>query len=240
MVSSNITFKNILQDFRPEDKEQTAELRKLVLQHPYFQPAYAYYVQCLKSQNDRIYDRHLSKLAAISPDRRTLEIFLTQEWIPYEIPAAEEPVETEETVDKISENTKSEVVETIPTENTSAQELNLKHKRTFSEWVNYTRKPKDPSKDTLAEQLKTIDSFLAKNPSMPRADKAPLKQEDLSLKNNFDRQELMTETLAKVFVKQQKYDEALSAYRVLGLKYPEKNAFFADQIKKIERLKSEK
>ena len=46
----------------------------------------------------------------------------------------------------------------------------------------------------------------------------------------------MTETLAKVFVKQQKYTKALQAYQILGLKYPEKNSFFVDQIKEIKRL----
>ena len=50
----------------------------------------------------------------------------------------------------------------------------------------------------------------------------------------------MTETLAKLFVQQQKYDEALKAYGILRLKYPEKNSFFADQIKAIKRLKKQK
>ena len=48
--------------------------------------------------------------------------------------------------------------------------------------------------------------------------------------------ELMTETLAKVFVKQKKFENALQAYQILSLKYPEKNSFFADQIKEIKRL----
>ena len=49
--------------------------------------------------------------------------------------------------------------------------------------------------------------------------------------------ELMTETLAKVFVKQKKFINAIQAYQVLNLKYPKKNSFFADQIKKIKKLK---
>jgi hypothetical protein len=50
----------------------------------------------------------------------------------------------------------------------------------------------------------------------------------------------MTETLAKVFIKQKKYDKALQAYQILRLKYPEKNSFFADQIKTIKRLEKKK
>ena len=46
----------------------------------------------------------------------------------------------------------------------------------------------------------------------------------------------MTETLAKVFIKQKKYVKALEAYQILGLKYTEKNSFFADRIKEIKDL----
>ena len=50
----------------------------------------------------------------------------------------------------------------------------------------------------------------------------------------------MTETLAKVFVKQKKYKKAIEAYQILGLKYPEKNSLFANQIKKIKKLDQQK
>jgi len=60
---------------------------------------------------------------------------------------------------------------------------------------------------------------------------------DLSKGMTFDKEELMTETLAKVYVKQKKYNKALLAYKILSLKYPEKNSFFADQIKEIKKLK---
>ena len=50
----------------------------------------------------------------------------------------------------------------------------------------------------------------------------------------------MTETLAKVFVKQKRYTKALQAYQILGLKYPEKNSSFAEQIKEIKRLQKPK
>ena len=46
----------------------------------------------------------------------------------------------------------------------------------------------------------------------------------------------MTETLAKVLVKQKKYKKAIRAYKILCLKYPEKNVLFASQIEKIKNL----
>lgn len=45
-----------------------------------------------------------------------------------------------------------------------------------------------------------------------------------------------TETLAKIYVKQQRYDKALEILKKLSLKYPNKNAYFADQIRFLEKL----
>ena len=46
----------------------------------------------------------------------------------------------------------------------------------------------------------------------------------------------LTETLAKIYVKQQRYEKALEIIKKLNLKYPKKNAYFADQMRFLERL----
>ena len=45
-----------------------------------------------------------------------------------------------------------------------------------------------------------------------------------------------TETLAKIYVKQHRYSKALEIIKKLSLKYPKKNAYFADQIRFLEKL----
>ena len=45
-----------------------------------------------------------------------------------------------------------------------------------------------------------------------------------------------TETLAKIYVRQQRYEKALEIIKKLNLKYPKKNAYFADQIRFLEKL----
>ena len=45
---------------------------------------------------------------------------------------------------------------------------------------------------------------------------------------------LVTETLAKVYVKQGNLPKAIDTYYKLGLKYPEKSAFFAALAKELE------
>ena len=66
-----------------------------------------------------------------------------------------------------------------------------------------------------------------------------LKVSSRSLKK-ITKEDYMTETLAKVYVKQEKYKEAMTAYKILSLKYPEKISLFANQIKDLKkRLKNE-
>jgi hypothetical protein len=51
-----------------------------------------------------------------------------------------------------------------------------------------------------------------------------------------DTSALMTETLARVYLEQRKYQKAIQAYEILILKYPEKSSFFADRISEIKNL----
>ena len=65
------------------------------------------------------------------------------------------------------------------------------------------------------------------------------KLNDLRVKKHNDKikirkKDYMTETLAKLYIKQEKFEDALKAYKILCLKYPEKISLFADQIKIIK------
>jgi len=49
-------------------------------------------------------------------------------------------------------------------------------------------------------------------------------------------EDTFTETLAKIYLKQKRYDRALEIFKSLSLKYPEKNVYFADQIRYLDKL----
>ena len=88
-----------------------------------------------------------------------------------------------------------------------------------------------------SKKFELIDKFIADNPKIkPQKDVPKVSIVD-SVK--FDNKELMTETLAKVYLEQKKYKNAIQAYKILCLKYPEKSGFFADRIKAVERLKED-
>jgi hypothetical protein len=44
----------------------------------------------------------------------------------------------------------------------------------------------------------------------------------------------MTETLANIFIQQKHFSKAMEIFERLGLKYPEKNIYFARRIKELE------
>lgn len=58
----------------------------------------------------------------------------------------------------------------------------------------------------------------------------------VTIASESEEESYFTETLAKIYVKQQRYDKALEIIKKLNLKYPKKNAYFADQIRFLEKL----
>jgi len=71
----------------------------------------------------------------------------------------------------------------------------------------------------LTDEEMEIDEILINKQA-----KASLTQDD----------ELVTETLAKIYEIQKKFDKAVKAYQILSLKFPDKRAYFADKIEKLK------
>ncbi|MGG5505550.1 MULTISPECIES: tetratricopeptide repeat protein [unclassified Myroides] len=89
--------------------------------------------------------------------------------------------------------------------------------------------------ETLEKKQALIDKFIEANPKIiptKKATASPINIE-LSVQENTS---LMTETLAKIYLEQKKYQKAIQAYEILILKYPEKSSFFANQILDIKAL----
>lgn len=111
----------------------------------------------------------------------------------------------------------------------------------FTNWLKISSfKPIDRNigsekRVSLEEKLELIEDFIVKNPKIePVKDKIntePIKQ------YSTENEEIMTETLARLYVLQHKYSDAINAYQILSLKFPEKSSFFANQIKQIEVLR---
>ena len=104
--------------------------------------------------------------------------------------------------------------------------INSPNENSFLDWILKTKSIKN--QDILDSENRWQELNLTN-----------LKVSSRSLKK-ITKEDFMTETLAKVYVKQEKYKEAMKAYKILSLKYPEKISLFADQIKDLKkRLKNE-
>ena len=219
-------FSSLSKNYDALNKEQRLDLEKITYRYPYFQAAYALYLKSLKEQEKFNFDLILKKTAVISPERNTL-----YHWLYNEL--------------KIIENkntgTVKEEKETTNTSPKKVEEKSLPVNLSFLEWIEWTKsKSVNNIEDIdiehpISDKIELIDTFLKKKPKIPPLSSNAEKQ-SLSEEIKFNKEELMTETLAKVYVKQGKFKKALLAYKILSLKYPEKNSFFANQIKAIKDL----
>ncbi len=85
----------------------------------------------------------------------------------------------------------------------------------------------------IADQLNIIDQFIEKQPSVSRIQGEFYDPAVKAKASEQLEEDMVTETLAKIFLQQEKYGKAREAYEKLQLKYPEKKAYFAALISEI-------
>lgn len=99
------------------------------------------------------------------------------------------------------------------------------------------------------DKMQLLDSFVEKLPDLkkrkPLISNPPPKANYEEVQGEKEAEEdngssLVTETLAKVYIKQKHYKKAIQAYEILRLKYPEKSSLFADRISEIKKLENSK
>ena len=118
--------------------------------------------------------------------------------------------------DILNDDDKESLINEIKTEKIN-QEIS------FLDWISKTKPTPNKLKDK--NQIITINKYKSYDLKAKKHDK----------KNKIRKKDYMTETLAKIYVSQEKFEEALKAYKILCLKYPEKISLFADQIKIIKK-----
>jgi tetratricopeptide (TPR) repeat protein len=166
-------------------------------------------------------------------------------------------VEEEKAIEIPQQETKPEIPEESIEEKLEIGkplEFSRGEKHSFQEWLQLsTFKPiqreetpieseKTANTEEISEidsekkkKLEIIDRFIEANPKIsPVKNTTPISL--VSERNSQDNSYLMTETLAKVYLEQKKYQKAIQAYEILILKYPEKSHFFADRILDIKTL----
>jgi len=128
-------------------------------------------------------------------------------------------------------------------EEDSKKEIPVSSKLSFKDWIHYyTGNSSNPITKVAEEKPKTedlIEKFIKEDPRISPAKNNFYSPVNMARKSVIEPDDLISETLANIYYAQGNLQRALQMYEKLSLKYPEKSAFFASQIEKIQKsLKS--
>jgi hypothetical protein len=228
------------------NRDTLYELRTLLARYPYFQTVRLLYLKNLFLLHDITFGEELRRSAIYITDRKIL--FNLVEGDHYGVKALEKQVQQETApgidrtlslIDAFLANLPEETNQdhTIPLEISTDYTSYLLKEDSFVE--NIDEQP-------LLQGQDLIDSFINKTEEgtvdfvvKEEEISSPTSEQDEteeSVDEILDDESYFTETLAKIYVKQQRYSKALEIIRKLNLNYPKKNAYFADQIRFLEKL----
>jgi hypothetical protein len=251
-----IEFSKIISNPSVISKRQTRGLAGIVEEYPFFQAARFLHLYALKKQRSFRYNDSLKETAAYTTDRELLFDYITTfdfdlHAAPVDLTPEESEITRAEEVTKTIESEENEAKDGAENKTEEVLELGrpLEFKRdesfSFSEWLRLSElKPidrgaaqkKSGSERKPRTSMDLINDFISKSPRIEPSQSESF--EDMALESSIENEELMTETLARVYVEQKKYDKAIAAFTVLSLKYPEKSSFFADRIEAVRNLKN--
>jgi len=223
------------------NRETLYELRTLLAHYPYFQTARLLYLKNLYLLHDITFGDELRRAALYIADRRVL--FTLVEGDHYTLKALEKQQVADENsgVDRtlslidaflssLPEEPAAPAIITLPAEAATDYTAYLMQE-SLEESGSAEEAPKMKGQEW-------IDNFLEKSEEQPLIASVAEEDDDEpeKMEEEPEDESYFTETLAKIYVKQQRYSKALEIITRLNLKYPEKNAYFADQIRFLEKL----
>ncbi|MDD6552717.1 MAG: tetratricopeptide repeat protein [Prevotellaceae bacterium] len=248
------------------DKETLYDLRSLLALYPYFQTARLLMLQNLYILHDPSFDEELRRAAIYIQDRTVIfqmieaaHYRLRQEQSPRMAKPAT-TVQSQPSATDQGDRTEALInhfLDSIPSEEEEPKKKKRKPTPADAavDYVSYlleTESDDEKEAATDTPQMKgqqLIDDFLedggfdltqSADLSAAPADEEETEKSvdeephDVNVEDN--NEGVFTETLARIYIKQGRYSKALEIIRRLNLNYPKKNAYFADQIRFLEKL----
>lgn len=227
-------------------QEDLSGLELLIEKYPYFQPPRLLYLYLLYQLESADYEEALRKSSIFITDRRSL-YSLINNVLPTGT-APETSRNSEKTSRKFEErNGRSfSLIDDFLSE--YSDEAGEKEAQALIEHPSKKDVPADYTsylvgKEAKLEEVSQEDN-VAEAPVVVPISSRPIpkkKQEEVEISQPVVEAESIsdkyfTETLAKIYVKQGKYSKALEIIQRLYLRNPNKNAYFADQIRYLEKL----
>jgi hypothetical protein len=231
------------------DRETLYDLRSLLALYPYYQSARLLLLQNLYLLHDETFDEELRRAAIYITDRKV--IFNLVEAAHYQLkqPEAAQPKEKVPSQDRTI-SLINNFLDSIPEDKKEEEQKKKKRKPTPADaaidYVSYLMETEgldSEAEQTEAPHLKgqdLIDNFInnegGKIQLKDDPEFVPTVEEDTGQPSQKEDESYFTETLAKIYIKQGRYNKALEIIQRLYLNYPKKNAYFADQMRFLEKL----
>ena len=241
------------------NRETLFELRTLLARYPYFQTARLLYLKNLYLLHDISFGEELRRAALYVTDRRMLFLLVEAEKYALKDLKKANPTGENPSLDRTLSLIDA-FLSSLPEEQEKEILLPVEPVIDYSNYLMQDTLQEEPTDAPKLKGQDWIDSFLEKSSTEPllsqpsavvESEEKPLvkeeekqtpvvegdeTEEEEAPAEILDDESYFTETLAKIYVKQQRYSKALEIIRRLNLKYPKKNAYFADQIRFLEKL----
>ena len=244
-----INIQELIEHPETLDKETLYELRSLLARYPYYQTARLLYVANLYLLHDMSFNEELCKAALVVPNRKIL--FDLVEGDKKEFTKRVEKKKGEEDLFGFDRTLSliNNFLGTLP-QDENHQAVNFDPSTDYVSYLmnNMTEDEKKVDSQLMGHELidgfiKNADEKIQLLPISEETQYPQLSNEEEYLQN-FESEESVdpsedscfTETLAKIYIKQQKYSKALEIIKKLSLNNPKKIAYFADQIRFLEKL----
>ena len=228
------------------DGETLPGLREVLDRYPYFQSARLLYLKNLYLLHDASWGDELRKAALCVADRRVL--FHLTEGEHYALKASTPAPSLEQSGEEPSVDRTLALIDAFlansPDERPAQQPVGLDYTVDYTAYLLQDEAEEAGSETPQLRGHELIDGFIQQREEAPSGAKANVAGEepkgpDLPASEDFGEsldESCFTETLAKIYIKQHRYEKALEIIKKLSLNYPKKNAYFADQIRFLEKL----
>ncbi|MDR3140267.1 MAG: hypothetical protein LBU37_00835 [Tannerellaceae bacterium] len=227
-------------------KDTLPKLKQLTEDYPYFHTAKILYLKNLAVLNAVNFVSELERMAIYISDRKKLFTLIEGTRYGFKV-----QLKTEEGIpDDSFSLIDSFLFSHNPPEKAASSDSSILFRPSVSsnylDWIDSgeTEENTDDGNSPKLKNHELIESFLEKDRQRLPGKGLQLDDEDIlsdmeEKKDESpprDEDSYFTETLARIYIKQKRYEKALQIIKNLSLKYPEKNAYFADQIRFLEKL----
>jgi len=113
------------------------------------------------------------------------------------------------------------------------ESVSFDENRSFSDWLHvmrYSAPEKQQDNNKSKKGMDLINNFLTTQPKIVPAISKKHINIDLSEERETSEEDILSETLANIYIKQGHKIKAIAIFEKLRLKYPEKNVYFANRI----------